>query len=97
MVRVVLIVVVAALFGAVSVADAATAKQANAKARRAADAYTKKSFGISGGASLWRARCRMSGGAWRCSVVMNGGQCSGSLKLSRGLARVYAVRIGCGE
>lgn len=97
MVRMLLIVLVVGVFGVVSVADAATTGQANAKARKAADSYTKRSFGISGGPSLWRAGCRRSAGGWRCSVRMNGGQCVGSLKLSSGLAKVYAVRISCGE
>lgn len=85
------------LLAVAPVAHGASTKQANSKARKAADAYTDKSFGIGGGASSWTASCRRSGKAWKCSVRMTSGQCAGSLKLSRNLSKTYSVRIGCGE
>jgi hypothetical protein len=81
-----------------AIATAATRAQANAKARRAANHYTTTHYGIGGPAdgSIWTARCRPSGRSWRCSVRMDGGQCTGSLRLSYRL-RPYGHRIGCGE
>jgi len=92
-----LLAVLAAALVFVPAADAATRSQANAKARKAADAYTDKNYGISGGASFWTANCRRSSGAWKCSLGTTSGQCSGSLKLSSNLSKTYAVKIGCGE
>lgn len=88
---------IAAALTFVPAATAATKSQANAKARKAADAYTDKNYGISGGASFWTATCRTSGSAWTCSLGTTSGQCSGSLKLSSNLSKTYAVKIGCGE
>jgi len=78
-------------------ADAATTSQANAKARKAADAYTDKNYGISGGTAAWTAKCGKTSGAWKCTLRFNGGQCSGSLKLSANLSKSYAIKIACGE
>ena len=75
----------------------ATRSQANLRARRAADSYTNRNFGIGGlGFRDWRAGCTRLTYGWACVVNMNGGQCTGTLKLT-GALRPYAYKIGCGE
>lgn len=78
----------------------ATGRQATTKARKAANHYTNGhySIGFAGadGWRMWSARCRASGAGWRCSVRMSGGQCAGTLKLTRTLTP-FAHRIACGE
>jgi hypothetical protein len=84
------------------VANAATRQQAQTKARQAANHYTNSHFGIGFAAAdgwrHWSASCtrRSSSAGWSCSVRMEGGQCHGTLKLSRAL-RPFAHRIGCLE
>ena len=81
---------------------AATRQQAQVKARMAANRYTNGHFGIgfatSDGWRHWSATCarRPATGGWSCSVRMEGGQCHGTLKLSRAL-KPFAHRIGCLE
>ena len=81
----------------VSSAMAASRSQAQTKARQAANHYTNGHYGI--GAASWRswsASCHRFGTGWKCSVRLSGGQCSGTLKLSRGL-NPYGHAIGCME
>lgn len=86
----------------VATSVAATRQQAQVKARMAANHYTNGHYGIgfatSGGWQHWSATCtrRAATGGWSCSVRMEGGQCHGTLKLSRAL-RPFAHRIGCLE
>jgi hypothetical protein len=82
-------------------AVAATERQADTKARRAANHYTNTYYGIGfsgpGGWRYWASSCRARwDGGWRCRVTMNGRQCVGTLKLTE-LLRPYAYRIGCGD
>lgn len=85
---------VLAVGGAPGVASAATRGQANAKARAAADHYTSSRMGIGGGP--WSASCSRRSSHWNCRVSMNGGECTGTLKLSYRLL-AYAYDIGCME
>src|SRR3954471_5733905 len=84
-----------------SAAAATTRGAAETKARKAANHYTNSHYGIgfaeSDGWKMWHATCRSrSPSGWTCKVSMNGGQCSGSVKLTRTLIP-FAHRIGCGE
>ena len=97
-----LLTVVATAAIVTPVANAATRQQAQTKARQAANHYTNSHFGIGFAADdgwrHWSASCtrRSSSANWSCSVRMEGGQCHGTLKLSRAL-RPFAHRIGCLE
>ena len=97
-----LLAVVATAAIVTPVANAATRQQAQTKARQAANYYTNSHFGIGFAAAdgwrHWSASCtrRSSSASWNCSVRMEGGQCHGTLKLSRAL-RPFAHRIACLE
>jgi hypothetical protein len=81
-------------------AQAATRESAQVAARKSANAYTNRHYGIgfagSRGWRHWHAGCTRSRPGWVCTVTMNGGQCMGSVELTAGL-RGYAHRISCGE
>ncbi len=81
-----------------STAQALTRGKAGAVARRAADRYTDRHFGVSGGAALWRARCTRIAGGWRCRMTFNGSECTGQVLVSNRSGRAYRVRrMGCSE
>lgn len=104
MTRNALLAVLVVLSGALALApaaDAHTRRQAQLKARRAADHYTGTRYGISGGgARYWRARCHRTSGGWSCRLRFNEGECVGRLKLRDHAGRrmhAYAFKIGCME
>jgi hypothetical protein len=95
------VLAVAVAFSAAAPAQASPRTDAQRAARSAANRYTGSHFGISGRPSDWKAACLPTfGKRWICAVVLNGGQCSGSLGLRKrpnGRFRSSAIRIGCGE
>ena len=85
---------------AVSAAAAASSTQARDAARKSANAWTAKHYGIGfsmrGGWRMWQASCQQAGGGWSCAVRMSNGQCAGTVHLTARL-RGYRYRIACGE
>lgn len=71
------------------------------KARKAANSYTNRRYGIGfPGANGWRhwsATCQAAGGRWHCSVRMHGGQCAGTVQILHDTLKTFARDISCSE